>query len=431
VEVIWLMRKLRPDFKTIADFRKDNAEAFRAVVREFTVICRELDLFGGELIAVDGTKVKAQNAPDKNFSRGKLQKSLAQVEQRLSEYLQALDHADAQESGPLPAAQPTAEQLQQKIATLRSKKQTVEERLQQLEASGESQVSLTDPDSRAMGKGTRSLVGYNVQATVDGKHDLIVTTEVTNASNDLGQLAPQVQAAKAELGLSQAAVVADSGYYKSEDIKRCQELGIEPYVRAPKLSPSERAGRYGKADFSYDATRDEYRCPAGAQLKRRRRMDKEGKVIFDYDNPGACAHCALKARCTAAAHRTVSRWEHETVLERMAQQVGADPAKLAARGAIIEHCFGTMKWLLPGGFLVFGIQRVAAEVSLAHFAYNLKRALAVVGLDKLLAALKQRGKKAGGGVPRVRGRKQRALAGLIEWICEIARIRSARWNFAA
>jgi transposase len=345
--------------------------------------------------------------------------------------LQRLDEADAQEqAGPLPVSL-NAAQLQHKIAKLRGKKEQVEQRLQQLQASGESQISLSDPDSRAMGKGARSCVGYNVQATVDSKHQLLVTTEVTNASNDLGQLAPQAQAAKAELGVEKADVVADTGYYKSEDIKSCQEAGLEPHVRAGQMSPSERAGLYGKADFTYDAGRDLYRCPAGAELTRRRRMEVGSKVIFNYDNPAACADCPLKSRCTAAGCRTLSRWEHEASLERMAQQVAAHPEKLGARGSLIEHCFGTMKWLLPGGFLVCGKAGVGAEVSLAHFAYNLKRAMAVVGLEKLLAGLKQRVKKTVGGVPRVRSRKQRTVAGLIELICEIAAIRSSRWNFAA
>jgi hypothetical protein len=195
------------------------------------------------------------------------------------------------------------------------------------------------------------------------------------------------QAAKTELQIERADVVADGGYFKSEDIKTCQELGMEPHLPAVENSPSERAGLYGKNNFRYDPQRDVYHCPGGAELSRRRQTEDKGRVLFNYDNPKACATCALKARCTKAVYRTISRWEHEESLDRMAAAVAAAPAKLAKRKTLIEHCWGTLKWLLPGGFLVRGKIKVGAEVSLAHFGYNLKRALAIVGLPKLLQAL--------------------------------------------
>ena len=386
LEVLWLLRQLSPDFKTIADFRKDNAAAFKAVVREFTRLCRQMGLFGGQLLAIDGTKIKASNAPDQNWSQTKLDKQQARVEARLEEYLQALAVADAQ-----PEAAPhgiSAAEVKRKIVRLQAQQAQIQERLKTLARTGESQISATDPDSRTMISHGKHIVGYNVQGCVDGRHHLLVCTEVTNAPADQGQLAPVAQAAKTELEVAQADVVADGGYYKSEDIKTCQEMGMEPHLPAVQNSPSERAGLYGKSDFGYDAQRDVYHCPAGAQLSRRRQMEDKGRILFNYNNPKACAGCALKARCTKTGYRTVSRWEHEASLERMAQQVAAAPEKLAARKTLIEHCWGTVKWLLPGGFLVRGKVKVGAEVSLAHFGYNLKRALAVVGLAKLLAALR-------------------------------------------
>ena len=386
LEVIWLLRQLAPDFKTIADFRKDNAVAFKAVVREFTRLCRQLDLFGGQLLAIDGTKIKASNARDQNWSQTKLDKEEARVEARLAEYLQALEAADAQpEAAP---RGPSAAEVQAKIARLQERQTQIQARLQALARTGESQLSQTDPDSRGMKGAHGHLVGYNVQGCVDAKHHLLVTTEVTNAGADQGQLVPVAQAAKAELQLSHADVVADGGYYKSEDLKTCQELGLEPHLPAVENSPSERAGLYGKRDFRYDAGRDVYHCPGGAELSRRRQVEDKGRILFNYDNAKACAGCALKARCTKVAHRTVSRWEHEASVERMLAAVAASPEKLAARKTLIEHCWGTMKWLLPGGFLVRGKVKVGAEVSLAHFGYNLKRALAVVGLAQLLTALR-------------------------------------------
>ena len=409
LEVLWLLRQLAPDFKTIADFRKDNAAAFKAAVREFTRLCRQLDLFGGQLLAIDGTKIKAVNAADQNWSQTKLDKQQAQVEARLEEYLHALAAADAQPEPTVSA--PSAAELKAKIARLQTRQTRIQERLQTLKATGETQLSKTDPDSRTMISHGRHVVGCNVPGCVDAKHHLLVLTEVTNAAADQGQLAPVAQAAKAELQSTQADVVADGGYYKSQDIKACQEMGLEPHLPAVQNSPSERAGLYGKSDFRYDAAQDVYHCPAGAALRRRRQTEDKGKVMFNYDNPKACAGCALKARCTKAAQRTVSRWEHEASLERMAAAVAVQPGKLAARKTLIEHCWGTLKWLLPGGFLVRGKIKVGAEVSLAHFGCNLKRALAVVGLEKLLAALKDF--KPGGRPPAP------VISALVAWVGQV------------
>jgi transposase len=387
LELLWLLRRLTPDFKTIADFRKNNAAAFTAVLRQFNQLCRQLDLFGGQLLAIDGTKVKAQNAADQNWTQNKLEKQAARLEARLREYLAALDAADRDEA-PRPAAVPTAAQLQEKIAHLRARREEVQATSAALQKEGVTEISATDPDSRAMRSKGRHLVGYNVQGVADAKHHLLVTTKVTNAASDQGQLAPMARAAQQELKIKQADVVADGGYVKSQDIKDCQDAGLEPHLPAVQNSPSERAGFYGKADFRYDGARDLYHCPAGAQLTRRRQMEDKGRILWTYDHPPACAKCPLKSRCTSGGHRTISRWEHEERLERMAAAVRAAPEKLARRKTIIEHCWGTLHWLLPGGFLLKGLQKVRAEVSLAHWAYNLKRALAVVGLDQLLRALR-------------------------------------------
>lgn len=400
LEVLWLLRQLAPDFKTIADFRKHNAAAFKSVVREFTRLCRQLGLFGGQLLAIDGTKIKASNAPDQNWSQTKLDKQQAQVEARLEEYLQALEQADAQ-----PEITPravNASELQHKITRLKARQQEIQARLQTLQETGESQYSASDPDSRTMKSHGHHVVGYNVQGSVDAKHHLLVTTEATNHVVDQGRLTEVAQAAKAELEITQADVVADGGYYKSEDLKTCQEMGMEPHLPAVENSPSERAGLYGKNDFRYEAEKDIYHCPGGHELSRRRQMEDKGRVLHCYDNVTACGGCSLKARCTRSGHRTVSRWEHEASVERMTAAVAANPGKLALRKTLIEHCWGTLKWLLPGGFLVRGKVKVGGEVSLAHFGYNLKRALAVVGLEKLLAALKAikpGGQPAGTGAP--------------------------------
>ena len=386
LEVIWLMRALKPDFKTIADFRKVNAEAFKAVVRQFTRLCRQLDLFGGQLLAIDGTKIKASNAADQNWSQTKLDKEMARIDARLDEYLKALDAADTQPE--LMPRQVDVHQLNGKIARLQEHKAGIEQRLQQLAQSGQTQLSATDPDSRSMKNKQGHVVGYNVQGAVDAKHHMLVNTEATNEAADQGLLVAAAQAAKDELQLEQADIVADGGFYKSEDIKACQEMGMEPHLAAVKNSPSERAGLYGKSDFSYDPANNVYVCPAGKQLHFCGRTKDKERTLFAYYNPAACANCALKAFCTKADFRTVTRWEHEASLERMQAAVAAHPEKLAKRKTLVEHPWGTLKHILAGGFLVRGLKKVGAEVSLAHFCYNLKRALAVVGLEKLMEALK-------------------------------------------
>jgi len=384
--VLWRLRQPAPDFKTIADFRKDNAAAFQAVGREFTRLCRQLDLFGGQRLAMGGTKIKAQNAPDKNWSQTKLDQQLAPVEARLEEHLKALGAADVQPAAALPV--PSATEVKEKIARWQERQTQIQERLQTLVRTGETQLSATDPDRRTMKSHGPHVVGYNpaMRDCVEARHPLLVTTEVTNTAADQGPLAGVAQAAKTELQITQADVVADGGYYQSQDIKACQDLGLEPHLPAVENSPSERAGHYGKSDFRCDATRDVYPCPGGAVLSRRQQMTDPGKVMFPYDHPKACGPCPLKVRCPRSRYRTLSRWEQETCWERMAQKVATAPGKLAARKTLIEHCWGTVKWLLPGGFLVRGKVKVGAEVSLAHLGCNLKRALAVVGLEKLLAA---------------------------------------------
>ena len=378
LEVMWLLGNLVPDFKTIADFRRDNAAAFKAVARRFTEVCRELDLFGRQLLAVDGTKLKAQNARDRNWSRDRLEKQLQLAQEKLAGYLAALDRADTQED----RVPEQVAGLQAKLARWQERQSQVEERLEKLSASGQEQLSETDPDSRGMKGAHGHLVGYNLQGVADAKHHLLAVLEVTNQPCDQGQLAPMAEAAKEVLGIKTAELLAEGGYYKSQDIKHCQEIGLEPYVP----EPGRKDGLYDQRDFTYDAQANVYRCPAGQQLRYRRTVEDKGTKRFNYDHPAACAGCALRSKCTKSTYRVVSRWEHAPCLEQMREKVAASPTKMALRKTLIEHPWGTIKHLLAGGFLVKGLQRVGAEVSLAHIAYNLKRALAVVGLSKLMAA---------------------------------------------
>jgi transposase len=348
LELIWLLRGLWPDSKTIADFRRDNRSAFKAVFRAFVVLCRKLDLFGRELLAVDGTRLKAVNNPGRNFSRDKLARYIAAADERLEGYLAELDAIDRGEDGSGPGR---GEALSAKIAKVRERRQAQEAMLEQLNANGESQVSLTDPDARALVTGQKTTVGYNAQVAVDAKHKLIVEQHVTNAATDMGLLATTAGAAKEALGVEHIAAVADMGYYKGEDIAACEANGITAYVARPQRGSAIANGRFPKERFSYDPAADAYRCPGGQLLDTRYRSVTCGHVSIQYSSPSACAACAIRARCTGGRWRRINRWENEAVLERMATRLAARPGVLDVRRETVEHPFGSIKqWMNQGAF---------------------------------------------------------------------------------
>ncbi len=386
LEVIWLLRGLTPDFKTIADFRKDNRDAFKPVFREFVLLCRKLDLFDRELLAVDGTRLKAVNSTERNFTHAKVTKQIESVDQKLTDYLERLDRCDAQESETTAAR---AERLSQKIASLRTQQKRCHAMLEELERTGESQISLTDPDSRAMAMNPKVGVGYNAQVAVDSKHKLIVEQETTNAGSDLGLLAPTASAAKQVLQVEQIKVVADSGYYKGEDIAACEAAGIEAYVARPQRGPAVRNGFFRKEEFHYDAQNDLYICPGGHQLHPRYHSTGKDHDSIGYCNRDACRRCELKSRCTTNRARQVSRWVGEAVLDRMEERLRAEPQVLRRRREMVEHPFGSIKqWMNQGAFLMRGLEKVRAEFSLTTLAYNMTRVLSIVGIERLLEVLK-------------------------------------------
>ena len=385
VELIWLLRKLRPDFKTIADFRKDNTKAFKQVFRQFTLLCRELDLFGGELIAIDGSKFKAVNSRHRNFTKKKLKKALKHIDTKIEQYLKELDRADEEEAD---VQKPTVEELKDKIEQLRQRKDRYSKLKEELEASGESQVSLTDPDSRSMSKSPKVDVGYNVQAAVDDKHKLIVEQDVTNAVTDVDQLSGTAIKAKEVLGIDQMKVVADMGYYHGDEIKACEEAGIEPYVSKPLTSANTKLGLYGKEKFTYDPEKDCYRCPAGQELTYRFDTLELGRHIRYYVAT-ACRTCQIRSQCTRNKEgRRITRWVHEHILENMEQRVQANPKLIKKRKRIVEHPFGSIKhWNDQSYFLMRGLEKVRAEMSLSVLAYNIKRVMNILGVPRMIEAV--------------------------------------------
>ena len=384
VEVIWLLRTLKPDFKTIADFRADNRAAFKAVFRAFTLLCKRLDLFGRELLAVDGTRIKAVNNKDRNFTRNSLETFIKAADERLADYLKRLDEGDATEAATGGAR---VKNLAEKIEALAKKRGRYDAMLKQLEGTGDDQISLTDPDSRAMAAHTRVAVGYNVQVAVDAKHKLIVEQQVTNQVVDMGLLQATAEPAREILDVDRIDVVADKGYFRTEDIAACETAGLTPYVARPQRGSSAANGFFRKDEFRYDAERDAYVCPAGQLLATRYESKLRDMKKVDYANRAACPACPLRARCTND-FRKVSRLEHEDALDRMAARLKARPHILDRRRETVEHPFGSIKqWMNQGPFLMRGLEKVRAEFSLTALVYNLRRALNILGMDNMMAAV--------------------------------------------
>jgi len=387
VEMIWLLRHLKPDFKTIADFRRDNHAAFRAVFRQFVLLCRQLDLFGRELLAVDGTRIKAVNNKNRNFTRASLRQYIEGADKRLADYLRRLDEGDAKEGGTGGGSR--VHNLAEKIVAIRGKRDRLHKLLTELEETGESQISLTDPESRAMAGHTRVAVGYNVQLAVDAKHKLIVEQEVTNQVVDMGLLKETAEPAREILGVEQIDVVADRGYFKIEDIEACDQAGLTPYVPKPQRGPAVRNGFFRKDEFRYDSDQDVFVCPSGQTLAPHHVGKLRDLKKIDYSNPAACPDCPLRARCTTNIRR-VSRLENEAVLDRMAARLKVRPDILDRRRETVEHPFGSIKqWMNQGAFLMRGLPNVRGEFSLTALVYNLRRALNIVGVGALTAAVRR------------------------------------------
>jgi transposase len=387
LELIWLLRQLAPDHKTIADFRRDHRAGFKLVHRQFHLLCHQLKLFGGELVAIDGTKLAAVNARDRNYNPKKLEELMARADARLAEYFQQLDAGDTAEGH---EEKLTRAALEEKIAALREKREWHEEVLAQLQDGEEKQLSMTDPDARKMHAAQGTVIGYNAQSAVDAKHKLIVADDVTNEGTDVQQLASVAREAKETLAVEQLEVVADPGYYHNAEVSLCVEKGIIPYIRQADTSANSARGLYAKKDFRYDAERDVYHCPAGVELTHRFNTYELGRSLRYY-RTSACARCPLKEKCTRNKSRTITREENEGLMEEMAARVQKHPEKMARRKALVEHPFGTIKrWFGYTYFLVKGLEKVRGEWTLITLCYNLKRVLNIVSFEDLMRAVEKR-----------------------------------------
>jgi transposase len=387
-EAMWLLGRLVPDHKTVADFRKDNGNAIRKVCARFVELCREMGLLATASVAIDGSKFKAVNNRDRNFTRAKVERRRAQFEESVARYLSQLDTADRQPSSEALVAKTT--RLKEKLTRLEEEMRRLKGLEAQMLAAPDQQISLTDPDSRSMATSGRGsgIVGYNVQVAVDTEHHLIVTHEVTNVGNDLSHLAHVAKGAKATLQTDALEAVADRGYFSSAEILACESADITVTLPKPIRSGIEVKGRFGKQDFVYLSEDDVYRCPAGEKLTYRYTNEENGLVLRRYWT-NACQSCALKSRCTTGVQRRITRWEHEHVLEAVQKRLDEHPEKMRQRRETVEHPFGTIKARMGAThFLMKTLPRVTSEMALHVLAYNLTRVMNIMGVQPLLAAMR-------------------------------------------
>ena len=397
VELMWLTERQMPCFKTIADFRKNNRKAIRQVCVEFVGVCRDFDLFSKSLVAIDGSKFKAVNSRDRNFTRHSVKRRMQRLEAHINRYLRKLDAVDEEEPE---IREITSKELERKIASMEKRMDELNRIKAAVEAHPDKQISLTDADSRSMAKaGGGSIVGYNVQAAADSKHHLIPAHEVTNDTTDRQQLTSMAEQAKEALDgesqdeatdeneQEQLTVLADAGYYKSEEILACQQKGMK--VLVPKTDTSGKGAKqqFTRSQFIYDEKNDEYRCPARERLPFKSLAEVKGRTVRVY-RTFKCPDCHLKAQCTPAKDRRIQRWEHEHALEAAEADFKKNPDAMRLRKQIVEHPFGTIKhWMGSTHFLMKGLPSVQTEMSLHVLAYNMKRAINVMGVAAILEKL--------------------------------------------
>ena len=384
VELMWLTGRLTPDFKTIANFRKDNGHAIRKVCKHFVTICRQLNLLSRSTVVIDGSKFKGVNNRDRNYTPGKLKRRHEELERSIDRYLYRLDKMDQKPDEVVEIQTPV---LKEKIASLKEALAEVNALEPELNKREDKQISLTDPEARSLRTRGTGIVGYNVQTAVEPKNHLIVAHNVTNEFDDHNQLSPMAIAAKEALGVDKLDALADRGYYKGEAVVACDEAGITAYVPHTATSNNKAKGLYDKADFRYIVEDDEYQCPAGERLTRHGTREEVGKQITRYWTSN-CGQCALKSKCTTGKERRVSRWEREDVLEAMRERLDRRPEMMRLRRDTVEHPFGTLKrWMGAEHFLTKGLHNTGTEMSLHVLAYNLKRVINILGVEGLVRAL--------------------------------------------
>jgi len=385
LEVIWLLQGLHPCYKTIADFRKDHAKALKAVYKDFLMVCRELDLFGGELVGIDSMFLEGDASKASIYTEKRLDTLLARLDEKITAYLAVLDQED-QDSQERPLED---EALAEKLQTLQARQQAYKGLLETLQASEDTQISCTDADARRLTKKTDKgpTSGYNVQCAIDSKYKLIAACDVVNDGNDSHQLTSLALQAKENLDADELKAAADTGYYAHQELKDCEDAGITVYVPEPDTGAAMRKqGRFPREDFTYDSEANVYRCPADKELTLRGSRQQDGKKKFQYrSNATVCADCPFRQQCVSekSGYRTIYRWEHEEIVERHRHRMQEEGKRyMHLRAGLAEHPFGTLKvWCGWTHFLVRGLTKVRGEFHLLATCYNFKRVLTILGIE--------------------------------------------------
>ena len=410
LELIWLLKNLKPGYRTIAKFRAENSEALIAANRSFVLLLRQLDMVGGTLVALDGALFHGNAAKDSIFTRGKLTKQIAKLDEEIEAYAKSLDANDAAEAKQLAddlldSNKSDGGDVGDKMKELIARRERAQADLADLKSGDKGQVSKTDPDARLMSKGDQTIAGYNIQSVVDDKHKLIIASEVVNCS-DAGHLHEMAKAAKEILDVETLQILADAGYYNSEDLKACEDDGITAYVPVHKGNKKlEAQNRFARKDFSYDSVTNTYRCPADKLLHPLKKTwaNVSGRVENRYlGSQTTCGSCPLKKSCLSskAKYRVIFRWEHEDVLDRHRQKMASEGAAelMRRRSAIVEHPFGTLKCRAGyQHFLVRGFKKVRGEWNLMALCYNFTRVLNILGFERFMAYLAEKARLAHNG----------------------------------
>jgi transposase len=380
LELIWLMSGLKPTYKTIADFRTKHKKALIGVNADFVECCKELNLYGGELAGIDGSFFEGNASKQSIHTKERIKKRLTRLEKALEKYMEDLDSNDQSEENA-------------QLSELKEKQQICQNQLAQLEETGETQLSLTDPDARLLNKYGNTTAGYNVQIAVDAEHKLLICADVVNDGNDKNQLAPMATLAKDTLGVDEIDVAADGGYFKQMAIKECEDAKITPYVAIPnQTTPTRNDNRIPSEEFEYHEFHDAYHCPGGQFVEPtgRKKQRKDGSYEIHYaSDPVACASCPLKEQCLPekTPYRQIFRWEHKDVIDRHKARMEADGGEhMRLRSGLAEHPFGTLKrWCGWDHFLLRGLEKVRVELSLWMLSYNFKRVLSILGVSAFKA----------------------------------------------
>jgi transposase len=383
VEVMWLTGSVRPSFKTIADFRKDHSEALCKLCRSFVEFCRQHGLIGGDVLAVDGTKLWAVASRKQVMTPGRIAKMTAAIEKRIAEYLAGLDAADAAETGD----EPDAAAVEAALATLKAERDNLQNLAQQMKAAGERQRVISEPEAKLMHTARHGYqVAYNGQTAVDAANKLIVAFDLVNDGNDFDQLHAMAAAGREAAGVEAVTVVADAGYSNGALGEACEKDGIRAVVPRPETVNPEGGQYFSRERFTYDRETDSWTCPAGAALTRRKTSQTEARA--EYWNTTACCGCRLRPQCTKTSRRSIIRSFYEDAREAMHRRATGDPNWMKLRRETVEHPFAGIKWLMGyPRFLLRGITKAKSELALSILGYNMKRTINILGVPTLLEAL--------------------------------------------